>query len=1026
MLFLGLVAMAILLHRGLLVDDSNTTSKEEAAASVEEALASFVPGGVELTQTQNGPARQTENVLSRTEPGEAGPFGEKSLYLRSRMLTLQPGLNLKAPPVGREDKAVREFVFQLFEDVELIGLVSRLERHADDRVVYSGSLTNVEGGDFILAYHKGEVAATFSTPTLGVFQLRPLGGGLHVARELDSAELPTCETQPSLTISVPTPMEVIRAKTDLLAEIAASHPATDGLFYGGEGQQGGNAAGLDFTVIDLLLVYTENAANAAGGDNAILAVIDMAVARANSAFINSEVGLRLRTVRSEKVSYAEINPDQSLQDLTQGNGALANVPAWRNESGADLVAMVFNGGGGRAWLYSGRSEAGFSVNGYDALEGTLTHEIGHNLGCQHDRENAGSVTTLYPFGYGWRFTPPNGQELRTVMAYTPGQAIPYFSNPEVTYMGSATGIRVGDPQESNNAEAIRRTMATVTGFRSPSGNSPPRVSLRNPTWHDSLKALDPVNISATASDDDGQVTAVRFYRLMSDRDFYLSGRQSFQIGSTTTEPYSFAESRAPAGFWTYAAVAMDDEGALGIDTVSVSIAPHYRQTTHFLPPGTTRVNIDGLNEAGRVVGFLHAGNTNSTTTQAAYWEEGGMVSLAALTGDTGAQALGVDQSGIVYGRSISAAGVRRAVRWQFSTTPTDISQIIDGFTADTALGADELGRIYLASGNDCRRFDNPGATTTGPNERWHKVSNTGLFAAGIDFANNAWRALRWNNGGTRLAPLPGFSSSWGRAANRHGAIVGFSSPASSSWDSASTRLTFWPAGSTTPMDLGTWGTGGGLTHAINDWNEIVGYARTADGSAKAVLWKGSGDLLTLDDLTLTSAGTKRDALVINNRGQIAGTGFIGQEQFIYFLDPLRTLDNRYWLANHFHPAELDNPNLISENANPAGDGIPNLVKRSLGLNPRVPVGNADLAKLPSGEIGSDGHFHFRFRRARLAGDIIYRAEAARELDAANWDESLLEVINVTPLDQDYEEVHVRTVFMPSAEQRGFVRLRLTR
>lgn len=1008
---------------------SDSSSQLTGRDQTEARLDRFIPGGIKLSRDPNQEPLPSEAILSVISQTPANPLVLDEIHVRGRTLNLAKDLNLQPPALGQESEALREFVFDLFDDVQLIGQVERLERHHDQRAVYYGSLTNVRGGDFILAYNEGHVAATFNTPGMGSYQIRPRGDGTVAALEIDLSHLPSCNAQ--LPISKTTGLpdispEEIRAKA-ALHELYAAAPPVEGGTFSGTGQQGGDGEGLIFTTIDMLIVFTENATTAAGGLGPMGAIIDLTFARANSALINSEVGLRLRMVRSEEVAYTEINFDTSLDNLTDGVGAFSEVPTWRNQSGADLVALIFDGVGGLAWIYNGSSNFGYSVNGLSAIEGTFIHEVGHNLGCRHDREN-NSSTPLYPYGHGWRFTPEGSSQLRTIMAYAPGSRVPYFSNPDVTYMGTSTGVAIGEPLQSNNAEVIRLTKALAATFRNDNGNTPPSVTLESPTYSDPFKALDSVTLTASASDTDGTVQEVRFYRLMSDADFNFTGTFSTSLGFDSSAPYSGSESSAPAGFWTYAAVAHDDSGGIGIDTVSITVAPHYRRTILSLPASKLRASLEGLNEAGRLVGFGHNGDTNATDTQAAYWENSNVILLDPLAGDTGAKALAVGQDGIIYGESISIAGTRRAVQWNNSTTPTDISGVITSFTAQSALGVDEQNRIYLAGlGNDHRRYNNPGSTTTGTNENWEKVANTGIFATGTDydFGPGAWRALRWNNTGTKLPPLSGFVSSWGFATNRSGAVFGISSP-TGGWSSSTARLTFWPAGSTTPVDLGTFGEEGGLAYALNDWNDAVGYAYDPEDSSVAAIWKGQGSLIKLSDLTLPQSGLKREARVINNRGQIAGTGFVSSNQFIFFLDPLPGLENRYWLAKHFNPAELENENLTDDLAIVSGDGLSNLIKRALGLNPRVAATAQDLAKLPQGNLEEDGHYHFRFQRLRTPRDIEYAPEVSLTLAAESWDENLLEHVDTTFIDDDYEEIHVRTTFPINEEDKTFFRLRVTR
>jgi hypothetical protein len=50
-----------------------------------------------------------------------------------------------------------------------------------------------------------------------------------------------------------------------------------------------------------------------------------------------------------------------------------------------------------------------------------------------------------------------------------------------------------------------------------------------------------------------------------------------------------------------------------------------------------------------------------------------------------------------------------------------------------------------------------------------------------------------------------------------------------------------------------------------------------------------------------------------------------------------------WLSTIFTAAELVNPNISGLLANPSGDGIPNLIKYALNLDPLVPAAHAPLS-----------------------------------------------------------------------------------
>ena len=110
---------------------------------------------------------------------------------------------------------------------------------------------------------------------------------------------------------------------------------------------------------------------------------------------------------------------------------------------------------------------GFASNAFNVVDRTCAagnlsyaHELGHNMGLQHDPNNASS-SPAYPYAYGYQH--PAGA-FRTVMAYPcPTGACPrlmYFANPSVSYSGMPTGTA-----SQNTALALNNTASTVANFR---------------------------------------------------------------------------------------------------------------------------------------------------------------------------------------------------------------------------------------------------------------------------------------------------------------------------------------------------------------------------------------------------------------------------------------------------------------------------------------------------------------------------------------------------------------------------------
>ncbi len=363
-----------------------------------------------------------------------------------------------------------EVTLNLFADATHNAVVDRIDRSGPASFTWSGQLLNDKGerdeGRFVLAYEQGAVMGAVWTEAGETFEVRSDRFGRLWATQLDGDAFEPCATSDEHHVG------------------GAEDPLV-GLAAGSAGKSGTPCAD-DGSIIDVLVVYTPAARASMGGTNSALATVNAAIASTNTAYAASEVNTEVRLVYAGEINY---NEGSSFgQDLNRfrgtSDGFMDEVHQLREQYGADMVALLNDNDGacGVAYLMTNLSldfaSSAFSVTDYSCAVGNLTfaHELGHNQGCAHDRDNAGSAVFSYSYGYRWVST--NGQQYRSVLSYAPGSRVPRMSNPEVNYIGAPTGVPVTQSDSAFNAQSINEVALTVASWRQSGENITPGFALQ--------------------------------------------------------------------------------------------------------------------------------------------------------------------------------------------------------------------------------------------------------------------------------------------------------------------------------------------------------------------------------------------------------------------------------------------------------------------------------------------------------------------------------------------------------------------
>ncbi len=355
------------------------------------------------------------------------------------------------------------------------------EDRGDGNAMWVGGYPELGYDSVVLTLQDGDLVGRLGLPEGGTYWLRPGTGSTGLLTEGREASAQSCGGG------------VVPESDPVVPAVAAQRS---------DPPEGVTSAS-NHDRLDILMLYTPDAATrlrqAGWGEPG--AAMQAAIDYLNLVFRNNQFTVTARMAHHQEAPAALSGIVSPLDALARSREVLD----LRSEHGADLVHLFFAETPafcGQAFvMFRGVSARGFWPNGYgvttvgggcvdianqvrDGEYGnqyeTFAHEIGHNLGGNHDPDNTNidPSDAVEPYAYGHHNFEPQ-PNVKSVMSYNEGRQEPFFSNVRVRPRGFTMGVA----GERENERAIQRTIriATQLSDHLPGPGEPPPPPQPPPT-----------------------------------------------------------------------------------------------------------------------------------------------------------------------------------------------------------------------------------------------------------------------------------------------------------------------------------------------------------------------------------------------------------------------------------------------------------------------------------------------------------------------------------------------------------------
>jgi hypothetical protein len=362
----------------------------------------------------------------------------------------------------------------LFSDADFWVAPSSVERMPDGMVVWTGHVVGQAGSSVSLVLNQGRITGDIFVDGHAYKIQTTKDAQIHQVVEVDEAAYahgPSRHIAPKVNPGQdgPTVGVVQTTKSSAAIKTASSAPTT----------------------IPILFAYTATvAANAAAAGQDVRAAIQNAASVVNTVWQNSGVNVTVTPIivaaDSSLVDDAGLLLGDHLNYLSgfyaASNTGYAKLRQMRDAVGAELVQLVIAGSDsdpacGVAFVPDrpitwDAQILTYSTVRYSCIGSTNAHEIGHNMGLNHDR-TTDNITDQSVYNVGYY---DSVALTRDVMSYSNPcprcKAQRLYSTPLLTVSGAPFGIAAGGTNPADGVRAVNEDSPLIAAFRTGTINSP--------------------------------------------------------------------------------------------------------------------------------------------------------------------------------------------------------------------------------------------------------------------------------------------------------------------------------------------------------------------------------------------------------------------------------------------------------------------------------------------------------------------------------------------------------------------------